>query len=310
MKNRKKNEILKATRFNKLSLNDKAISLIYKIFKKEIQIKNIASVYQFANLFNLSRLKNSTLRYLDRCFSIVSHKDSFLELEHSCISKILARSCLMITTEVEVFNAADRWLKHNIKERSEYSENLLLKVRLHLLSNETIRHLLNSSTFTKVDKCVRILNKILDCREKKLNESSNIYHASRYCNRKKFKLLALGGSNSETSKTYKNVRCIDVNKVGGVKAYPQMITGRELHEVVYIKGDIYVFGGFDNNDYWIKSVDKYSLTSKKWTHVDKMNNDFRYFCACAFMDKMFLIGGKKGEDRTNSCLQFDTSDYS
>ena len=41
-----------------------------------------------------------------------------------------------------------------------------------------------------------------------------------------------------------------------------------------------------------------------------MNDDREYFCVCAFMDKIFIIGGNIGDRRTNSCLQFDTSDYS
>ena len=41
-----------------------------------------------------------------------------------------------------------------------------------------------------------------------------------------------------------------------------------------------------------------------------MNDDREYFCACAFIDKIFLFGGDTKGDITNSCLQFDTSDYS
>ena len=31
----------------------------------------------------------------------------------------------MITTEVEVFYAVDKWLNHNIEERSKYTEKIL-----------------------------------------------------------------------------------------------------------------------------------------------------------------------------------------
>ena len=92
-------------------------------------------------MFNLSSFKNLTLSYIQRCFTIVSDDESFLELELKLISKILASSVLMITTEVKVFYAVDRWLNHNIEERSKHTKDLLLKVRLYLLSTETIRHL-------------------------------------------------------------------------------------------------------------------------------------------------------------------------
>ena len=83
-----------------------------------------------------------------------------------------------------------------------------------------------------------------------------------------------------------------------------MITGRYDHKVVYLKGDIYVFCGR------IKSVDKYSLTSKKWSQVAEMYDNRKFFCACPFMDKIFIIGGNKDGVKTSSCLQFDTIDYS
>ena len=38
-----------------------------------------------------------------------------------------------------------------------------------------------------------------------------------------------------------------------------------------------------------------------------MNDDRNSYCACAFMDKIFVIGGFVDGVRTSFCLQFDTS---
>ena len=74
-------ELITATRFDKLSLNKNAVSTICKFLKEKLHIRNAASVYHFVYLFNLSSLQNSTLSYIERCFTIVSDKKSFLELE-------------------------------------------------------------------------------------------------------------------------------------------------------------------------------------------------------------------------------------
>ena len=304
-RNRKITEIIKVIRFNKLSLNGIAVTTTCTILKDKLQIINAVSVYHFSNLFNLPSLKNLTLSYIERCFTIVSDNKSFLELEHNLISEVLASSELLITSEIEVFKVANKWLNYNIEERSKYAKDLFLKVRLDLLSTETIKRLLNDEKFfEKGNYCVKILNKMLDCKEKKLYKSSSKYNTARYCNQKYFKHLVLGGYNITTRVTCSNVNCIDVNKVGDIEAYPRMITGRHFPEVVYLKGDIYVFGD------WIKSVEKYSLTSKTWNQVAEMNDDHYFFCACAFIHKIFIIGGHKGGSRTNFCSQFDTSDYS
>ena len=150
---------------------------------------------------------------------------------------------------------------------------------------------------------------MLDCREKNKYKSLSSYHTSRYCNQKYFKLLVCGGRKARTSMTYSNVSCIDVNKVEDVEAYPPMKTKRNILKVVYLKDDIYVFGGWNNNHDWIKSVDKYSLISKTWSQVAEITDDRQCFCVCAFIDRKFVLGGIFKGDITNSCLHFVTSDY-
>ena len=156
----------------------------------------------------------------------------------------------MITTEVEVFYTADRWLNHNIEERRKYVEDLLSKVRFHLLSSETIRHLFNNSTFFKKDGgCLKFLSKILDCRTKRLNTFLINSHKSRYCNHTYFKLLVCGGYNSETLIACSNVSCINVYKVRDVEVYPPMKTERCSAKVIFLKGDVYVFGDWNDKNY-------------------------------------------------------------
>ena len=101
------------------------------------------------------------------------------------ISKILASSELSITSEIEVFKVAERWLNYNIKERSKYAKDILLKVRLHLLSKDTVRLLLDDSTFfIKDDDCVEILNKY--CEDISFLNTSSAYQKSRCCNQNSY----------------------------------------------------------------------------------------------------------------------------
>ena len=173
-----------------------------------------------------------------------------------------------------------------------------------------MRHLLNDSKITKVDSCVKFLHKIIDCKEKTTFKTLGNNHESRYCNQKYFKLLVLGGYSIEKSMIYSNVSCINLNKVGDVEAYLLMKIKRLLAKVVFLKGDIYVFDGWNDNDGCIKSVEKYLINSKTWSQVAEMADDRNSYCACAFIDKVYVIGGRKERDKTNSCLHFDTSDYS
>ena len=87
---------------------------------------------------------------------------------------------------------------------------------------------------------------------------------------------------------------------------------RIKHKTVCIKGEVYVFGGYEERNENEKfSVEKYSPATNTWNVIAKLHDDRKEFCACAFMDKIFVLGGRYGscyEDNadTASCLQFDT----
>ena len=313
IKNQYKHNTVAVTRLNKFSLNEDASRKICTTNLKKLQIKNAASVYQFVNLFNLSSLHKINLRFIERCFTNVSNTESFKHLNYTSASKIFASSSLFITSEIEVFNVAETWLNYKIEERSKYAKKVLMRVRLHLLSKDTIRQLYNGLTFFNrgfLNCCVRFLNEILYWEDISFLNTSGVNLEKRFCIQKSFDTLVCGGTHRYSSVQCKSVSCIDVNNLGDEEPYPPMIEERESLEVVYVKGDLYVFGGWNNKNGWIMYVDKYSLTSKTWSEVAEMCDNRKCFCACAFTDKIFLFGGSKGEVVTNSCLQFDTSDCS
>ena len=123
-------------------------------------------------------------------------------------------------------------------------------------------------------------------------------------------LLNHYSNETERYQTGSDVNEIDGMNLNNVKAVTCMIKERFLSKSVYLKGEVYVFGGDDNNDYLVTSVEKYSPSTKTCNKVADMCDGRRYFCACAFMDKIVIIGGDLDEEVINSCLQFDTKDNS
>ena len=62
----------------------------------------------------------------------------------------------------------------------------------------------------------------------------------------------------------------------------------------------------------MKSVEKYTPSTKKWTRVSSMFDERHLFCGCAFVNKIFVFGGcfnNSNDHRlltTSSCLEFNT----
>ena len=108
---------------------------------EKTNLKSATTFYSLCNLYQLYNVATQTLAYIERCFPKVADTENFLYLNFSVIAKILESSELNIHSEVEVFNAATAWLKHNNEERSKYTKQLLSKVRFTLLSTHAIDHL-------------------------------------------------------------------------------------------------------------------------------------------------------------------------
>ena len=210
---------------------------------------------------------------------------------------------LHITYEIEIFNALDKWLKaHNYEERKVFASSLLLKVRLCLLSENSLKCLLNeSSALTRNDDCVTILQNVL--------KGENRYHQSklatryRYCDQYKFEILFCGGRSDYS--------CLQsVNKVDGTNLSKldttdaRMLKTRANFKSVYLRGEIFVFYGKSNGDVNASSVEKYSILTKTWQWVANASVHLDYFCICGLIDKVYICGGTRHNKLTHTRVSY------
>ena len=121
-----------------------------------------------------------------------------------------------------------------------------------------------------------------------------------------FNILIFGGRNWKSGNFVGWVNQFGASNFKNYKVHPPMKQKRTESSAVRVKGDVFVFGGRDENDVWINSVEKYSPFTETWSKVADVCDDRRFYCACAFMDKIIFVGGSKNGTTTSSCLQFDT----
>ena len=284
---------------------------------KKLQSSNIAFSYQLANVFNLTSLYKETFSYIERCFSIFVENKNFLDLSFFLVSKILASSELFITSELEVLDAANKWLSYNFVSRKMFGKNLLLKVRLHFLSHHTFEYSKNSfSSFCEIDECNVILKEAFKANGKVVINSCSINCKRRYCNQTMFNILVCGGRKSGK---IRDVKQVNVSNIGHANDLSSMNECRQIFELVCSKGEVYAFGGSLARSTWqeaedILPIEKYSPATDTWVIVGTMYDDRERFCACAFMDKIFIIGGfhsigGKHGMVDSSCLEFDAKEF-
>ena len=107
--------------------------------KERINVQNVATYYQIAKYFNFTELSKLALRYIERCFTVVCETHNFLELDYTLFAKVLGSSNLRLDSELEALKAADGWVSYNYDERWKFAKDLLLKIRLHLLSDRALK---------------------------------------------------------------------------------------------------------------------------------------------------------------------------
>ena len=228
--------------------------------------------------------------------------DNFLELEFLSIRKVLSSNELNIDSELQVFNAADNWLCHDIIERRKNAKNLLSNVRFQLLSVPALEQIYER-LLSNYHQCSIIIEAVSV--KKQQSKSTSCKIETRYCNQSNFNIVVCGGRTFNIREGLSDVNLFYANNFNKVNNLPNMKEGRCIFEAVCNKGEIYVFGGIDG-----KKIEKYSPATNTWENVIDMVDDRKFFSLCSFMDNVYIFGGIKGHfiggQETATCFTFNT----
>ena len=133
-------------RTNKLLLDVAIDNEVCNKMENRIDVINATLFYSISHLFQLSSLLRNSLCFIERCFPMVAESHNFVELDFIHVRKMFSSSELNIDSEIQVLNAADGWLCHKITDRSKYAKDLLLRIRLLLLSDAALNYILKSKS--------------------------------------------------------------------------------------------------------------------------------------------------------------------
>ena len=139
---------------------------MYNHIKTLIIPQNVATYYHQSKIFRLNNLSKEAKAYIHCWFTTVAETKNFLELGIESVEKILSSSNLYISSEIEVFTAANAWIGYKFNERKKFSKDLLETVRLSLLSINALNYCLQlDSSFKIVEECQEVIKKALNKKE-------------------------------------------------------------------------------------------------------------------------------------------------
>ena len=256
---------------------------VCEYFKRKKTLQNITLYLELAYLFNLPNLAREALKVVERCYTSVIETKNFLHLSSGNVKKVLLSSELHITSELEIFNAAEHWIGFNAGERTKFAKILLQTVRLTLLSDATLqRLLLETSLICNDDECRSAVESVLLHRKNVCDhkQSRNVKH--RYCSQSSFDMFL-------------SSRRTELKKVAGgnlqdVKIGYSVAEDERFYKAVVVSGTLYTVVREQVNEEKKKLVIK-RYVGDAWEAVaaTKYRNKF---CVCNFMKSIFIIGGR------------------
>ena len=275
-----------ALKSNKFFIH-KSLKLEKFVFDK-MQSKKLCCYYKVSQVFGDSK---PILGCIERFFTEIVESKSFAELEFDTVKRILSSSQLFITSELEVLNAAEAWVKHDVEARSGKAFELLQAVRLPLLSTSVLDCLLcGSSFFAKDAESVSYIEEILDRKTTKCTAGSVVEH--RYCTHENFSLFVFTLDNSLNYTLNPNLN--------GEKGYslttlpPFECEERGFIYAAYCRGEVFVISDI-LDDKKVASIEKYSCQNKKWSKVAELYDDRKEYMFCVFMNELYFVGGRAKE---------------
>ena len=126
---------------------------------------------------------------IESYFTVVAESNNFLELDYMFLKSILYSSKLHITSEFDIVRAADIWISYNCEQRLEFAKDLLLTVRLPLLTDPALKCLFCEYSFCKVDECKSIIVGVVNKNESVVSKLPKKSFVIRYCDQNLLNVL-------------------------------------------------------------------------------------------------------------------------
>ena len=284
-------------------LDEKTANQTSKWIEDNVTVPNCIPYLFFSQLFRLQETFKTSLRVIERWFTTIADSDDFLELDFKSVAAILNSSELLIDSELQVFNAMNAWLNHKSIGRCKHAKYLLQRVRLSLLTVPALNNILDKNLWIVMNhECSEIIKKVIMYKTKHPRNSTNDLPTSRYCNQWDFNFV-IAAANRKVVRDYFIIDSTDFSRTN---TFPIKNIGKDLSKIVFIKGEIYVIGSSVYNKYdQVIPIEKYSPSTNTWDIIGEVNGYRVNFCACSFVDHVYVIGGYLF-DGNSSCVKFCT----
>ena len=122
---------------------------------------NCISTFYFAEKYDCEELLNDSKSFIYANFASVADMDEFLSLEAKEVERWISSDEIVVETEADVFQIAQKWVEHNKSERKAAFEELLRHVRLAFVSRDYLLNVVTNELVRDNAGCFRLVSDTL-----------------------------------------------------------------------------------------------------------------------------------------------------
>ena len=137
-------------------------SAIGSYLESIINVKNVSIIYDVACLYQLFRLRDKCLMYMDHNAVDALETDGFANLSETAIITIISRDSFC-APEVKIFKAVSDWIAANKEEGKDFS-HILNIIRLPLISLHDLFHGVRESKLFESDVILDAIQMKTECK--------------------------------------------------------------------------------------------------------------------------------------------------
>ena len=119
---------------------------------------NCISTFYFAEKYDCEELLNESKSFIHANFASVADMNEFLSLDAKEVERWISSDEIVIETEADVFQIAQKWVEHNKSERKAAFEELLRHVRLVFVSRDYLLNVVTNEFVRDNAGCLRLVS--------------------------------------------------------------------------------------------------------------------------------------------------------
>ncbi|CAD7085877.1 unnamed protein product [Hermetia illucens] len=259
---------------------------------RELHATNALGILRFAEAHNCKELAESAFNFINSHFPLVALEDEFLDTPQTLLSRLLRSEYLRVDSESQVFQAALRWIKHDVKQRRCFVFEILQHVRLALLPVRLFDDAMKDCHDVSLNVALRSMRRDISSKRGQLVPLSVRPRVSA-----KKSIYIIGGSRRERTNCgwdpadciFESVAKFDTFRKEWSEIAPMEI-GRILPGVAVLNGKIYVVGG-ERGSQILANGEVYDPQNNSWKPIAPMTVPRCEFGLCTVGGTLYAVGG-------------------